>query len=87
MARAYNRWAEEMRETSGGRVLAAAPVPLGDVTRAVEEVVYAYEKLGMRCFWARPNPFNHRTLGDRYFDPLYEVLQSLDVPFATHEFV
>jgi hypothetical protein len=38
MARAYNRWAEEMRETSGGRVLAAGPVPLNDITRAVEEV-------------------------------------------------
>jgi predicted TIM-barrel fold metal-dependent hydrolase len=87
MARAYNRWAEEMRETSGGCVLASGPVPLGDITRAVDEVVYAYEHLGTRCFWARPNPFNHRTLGDRYFDPLYEVLQSLDVPFATHEFM
>jgi predicted TIM-barrel fold metal-dependent hydrolase len=87
MARAYNRWAQEMRETSGGRVLAAGPVPLGDVTRAVEEVRYAYEHLGTRCFWARPNPFDHRTLGDRYFDPLYELLQDLDVAFATHEFM
>ncbi len=87
MARAYNRWAEEMRETSSGRVLAAGPVPLNDVTRAVEEVRYAYEQLGMRCFWARPNPFNKRTLGDRYFDPLWQILQDLDVPFATHEFM
>jgi predicted TIM-barrel fold metal-dependent hydrolase len=87
MARAYNRWAEEMRETSGGRVLAAAPVPLGDITRAVDEARHAYDELGMRCFWARPNPFNHRTLGDRYYDPLYEILQDLDVPFATHEFM
>ena len=87
MARAYNRWAEEMRETSGGRVLAAGPVPLNDVTRAVEEVRYAYEHLGLRCFWARPNPFNNRTLGDRYYDPLWQILQDLDVPFATHEFM
>jgi len=87
MARAYNRWAEEMRETSGGRILSAGPVPLNDITRAVEEVRYAYEHLGTRCFWARPNPFNQRTLGDRYYDPLWEVLQDLDVPFATHEFM
>lgn len=87
MARAYNRWGVEMRETSGGRVLTAAPVPLNDITRAVAEVRYAYEELGVRCFWARPNPFNHRTLGDRYFDPLYEILQDYDVPFATHEFM
>ena len=87
MARAYNRWAEEMRETSGGRILSAGPVPLNDITRAVEEVHYAYENLGTRCFWARPNPFNQRTLGDRYYDPLWEVLQDLDVAFATHEFM
>lgn len=87
MSRAYCRWAEEMRETSGGRVLAAGPVPLNDVTRAVEEVQYAYEHLGIRCFWARPNPFNHRTLGSSYYDPLYELLQDLDVSFATHEFM
>ena len=87
MARAYNRWAEEMRETSGGLVLAAGPVPLGAITRALEEVQYAYEHLGTRCFWARPNPFNQRTLGDRYYDPLWELLQDLDVGFATHEFM
>ena len=87
MARAYNRWSEEMRETSGGVILAAGPVPLNDITRAVEEVHYAYENLGTRCFWARPNPFNQRTLGDRYYDPLWEVLQDLDVSFATHEFM
>ena len=66
MARAYNHWAEEMRETSDGLILAAGPVPLNDITRAVEEVQYAFDHLGIRCFWARPNPFNHRTLGDRY---------------------
>jgi predicted TIM-barrel fold metal-dependent hydrolase len=87
MARAYNRWGEEMRETSGGRILTAGPVPLNDITRAVEEVRYGYEHLGVRCFWARPNTFNHRTLGDRYYDPLWEILQDLDVPFATHEFM
>ena len=79
MARAYNRWAEEMRETSGGHGARGGPRAAGDVTRAVEEVRYAYEHLGTRCFWARPNPFNHRTLGDRYYDPLWEILQDLDV--------
>ncbi|MFT5694123.1 MAG: putative TIM-barrel fold metal-dependent hydrolase [Myxococcota bacterium] len=87
MARAYNRWGAEMRDTSGGMILTSAPVPLNDITRAVAEVKYAYEELGVRCFWGRPNPFNHRTLGDRYFDPLWEILQDYDVPFATHEFM
>jgi predicted TIM-barrel fold metal-dependent hydrolase len=87
MARAYNRWGAEMRETSNGKVLTSGPVPLNDVARAVEEIQYAYDELGIRCFWARPDHFNHRNLGDRYYDPIYELLQELDCAFATHEFM
>ena len=87
MVRAYNRWGAEMRESSGGRVHTSSPIPLNDVSRALDEIRYAYEELGIRAFWARPNYFNHRNLGDRYYDPVYELLQDLDVPFATHEFM
>jgi len=87
MARAYNRWGAEMRQTSGGRVLTSGPVPLNDVSRAVEEIQYAHEHLGIRCFWARPDQFNHRNLGDRYYDPVYELLQDLYCAFATHEYM
>src|SRR5690606_5452220 len=87
MVRAYNRWGQEMRERSGGRVLTASPIALGDVKRAVEEIEYAYHVLGHRSFWARPNFLNRRNLGDRYYDPIYELIQSLDCAFATHEFM
>ena len=87
MVRAYNRWGAEMRDASGNRVHTAGPVPLTDVTRAVAEIQYAYDELGIRCFWARPDYFNNRTLGDRYYDPVWELIQDLDVPFATHEFM
>jgi predicted TIM-barrel fold metal-dependent hydrolase len=87
MARAYNRWGAEMRETSDGKVLTSGPVPLNDMSRAVEEIQYAYDELGIRCFWARPDHFNHRNLGDRYYDPIYELLQERDCAFATHEFM
>jgi predicted TIM-barrel fold metal-dependent hydrolase len=68
-------------------VLTSGPVPLNDVSRAVEEIQYAYDELGIRCFWARPGMFNGRTLGDRYYDPIWELLQDLGVTFATHEFM
>ncbi len=87
MVRAYNRWGAEMRETSENRVHTASPVPLNDVSRAVEEIQYAHDELGIRCFWARPDYFNQRTLGDRYYDPVWELLQDLDCAFATHEFM
>jgi predicted TIM-barrel fold metal-dependent hydrolase len=87
MVRAYNRWGQEMRETSKGVVNISGPIPLNDVTRAVQEIEYAYEHLGIKCFWARPDQFNHRNLGDRYYDPIYELLQDLDCAFGTHEFM
>jgi uncharacterized protein len=87
MVRAYNRWGQEMTETSGGRVLTSSPVALNDVSRAVEEIQYAYDHLGIRCFWARPDFFNGRNLGDRYYDPIWELLQDLDCAFGTHEFM
>lgn len=86
-ARAYNRWGQEMNETSGGRIHVSAPVPLTDVEHAVAEIRYAYEQLGARCFWSRPNPCNGRNLGDRYYDPVWELLQDLDCAFGTHEFM
>jgi predicted TIM-barrel fold metal-dependent hydrolase len=87
MARAYNRWGAEMRADSDGRVITSGPVPLNDVTRAVEEIRYAHDELGIKAFWARPNHVNRRNLGDRYYDPIYELLQDLDCAFATHEFM
>jgi predicted TIM-barrel fold metal-dependent hydrolase len=87
MVRAYNRWGHEMLESSGKRVHVAAPVPLLDVNRAVEEIQYAYDHLGARAFWARPNTFNDKNLGDRYYDPIWELIQDLGVTFATHEFM
>ncbi len=87
MVRAYNRWGQEMTESSGGRVVVSGPIALNDVTRAVEEIRYAYDHLGVRCFWARPDAFNGRNLGDRYYDPVWELLQDLDCAFATHEYM
>src|SRR5947209_10426328 len=87
MARAYDRWGQEMREQSRGKVITSGPIPLGDVSRAVAEIQHAYDELGIRCFWARPDYLNRRNLGDRYYDPIYELLQDLDCAFATHEFM
>jgi predicted TIM-barrel fold metal-dependent hydrolase len=87
MARAYNRWGQEMRQDSGGRVNVSGPIPMTDVRRAVEEIQYAYDNCETRCFWMRPNVVSGRNLGDRYYDPVYELLQSLDCAMGTHEFM
>src|SRR5258705_7322516 len=73
MARAYNRWAEEMRETSGGRVLAAGPGPLPPVSRAGAGGNYTFAHPGIRCFSARPNPLHNPPPGDRHFASRYPL--------------
>ena len=85
MARAYNRWMAEYAGESGGRIVGAAPIPLFDVKAALQEVDYAYHELGYRAFWTRPNPVSGRALGHADFEPLYTLLESLDVPLSLHE--
>src|SRR5690606_12120694 len=85
MARAYNRWMAEYAGESGGRIVGAAPIPLFDVKAALNEVEYAYHELGFRAFWTRPNPVGGRALGHADFEPLYALLESLDVPLSLHE--
>jgi len=87
MAKAYTQWLAEFAELSEGRILGAAPLPIQDVQRAVDLVRYAHDEHGIRAFWCRPNPINGRTLGDEYYDPLYEVLQQVNGSLGTHDFM
>jgi uncharacterized protein len=85
MARAYNRWLAEYSTESEGRILGAAPLPIQDVDLALTELEYAYDTLGIRAFWVRPNPIAGRVLGDRAYDRLYAALQERDAPLSLHE--
>jgi predicted TIM-barrel fold metal-dependent hydrolase len=87
MARAYCLWLVDYRAASRGRVIGAAPLPIQDVKRAIAVLRWAHGELGMRAFWCRPNPINGRTLGDRYYDPLWEALVELDAALGLHGFM
>ena len=88
MARAYNRWGAEMREAVGrarhhvaarSRSTTSAARSRRSSTRTTSSASAASGR--------GPNQFNHRNLGDRYYDPVYELLQDLDCAFATHEYM
>ena len=85
LARAYNRWLADYTSDSAGRVVGAAPLPIQDVALACAELEYAYDTLGLRAFWVRPNPIAARVLGDRAYDPLYAALEERDAPLSLHE--
>lgn len=85
IARAYSRWLSAYSTDSEGRIVGAAPIPLHDVDAAIAELHFAYDHLGLRAFWTRPNPVGGRMLGDPHFDPFFSALEELDAPLSFHE--
>jgi predicted TIM-barrel fold metal-dependent hydrolase len=85
LARAYNEWLADYCSLDPQRLLHVAVLPLLDVATACREAERARAKLGAVAVMVRPNPVNGRLLGDRYYDPLYEVLTGLDLAVTVHE--
>ena len=73
------------RQTRGGRIVGAAPIPLHSVEGALAELSYAHEQLGINAVWTRPNPVGGRPLGAAEFDPFFEALADQKIPLSLHE--
>ena len=63
---------------------AIALVPTADVALAAAEAEHA-ATLGLPGVMVRPNPLYGRDLGDRAYDPLYDVLEEHDLTLSVHE--
>jgi predicted TIM-barrel fold metal-dependent hydrolase len=82
--RAYNEWMAEYRATDSSRLTGIALVPTVDMTLAAREAEHA-AALGLPGVMVRPNPLYGRDLGDRAYDPLYDVLEEHDLTLSVHE--
>jgi uncharacterized protein len=60
-------------------------LPLQDPARAVEELKYAREKLGLVGIFWRPNKFCGRTFASPEYYPIYETASDLGVTVCVHE--
>lgn len=85
LCRAYNDWLNEYCDADRERLIGVALVPQHDVAAAVLEARRAVVELGYRSVMLRPNPIRGRTLGHPCWEPLWELLQELDVPLSIHE--
>jgi aminocarboxymuconate-semialdehyde decarboxylase len=65
------------------RLLAAAQLPVQDVSAAVDEARRAVRDLGMRALYLDTDPAG-RTLDDPELDRLYDAAVELDVPVFVH---
>ena len=81
--RAYNRWIVDFCADFNGGLIPVAHLSLGDPQAAAEELKRAV-KAGCRGAFVAPFTLTSRAHGDSCHDPVFEVAQDLDVPFAIH---
>ena len=82
--RAYNDWTAEYCGASPERLRWAAMLPVQFPDLAIEEARRAAEG-GCVGYYVRPNPTGGRNLHDRALFPLFEVIESLDLPISIHD--
>ena len=85
VVRAYNTWVAEFVAKGDGRLLGVGQLDLRDVDAAVAEARRGATELGFRAFFVLPEPpLPGVTLEREYYDPLWSVLEELDVALALH---
>src|SRR5260370_41603437 len=63
----------------------AAMLPVHDVNLACQELYRCVKEHGAVGAFVRPNYVNGRYWHSTYWDPLYSLLQDLNVPLCFHE--
>lgn len=83
--RIFNDAMADMQKESGGRIFPMALLPWWDVDKSVAETERCL-KLGLKGINISPDPHDHGlpTLGDKHWDPLWEVCAANTVPVNFH---
>jgi len=85
VARAYNNWLHEFCQENPNRLLGAGMISPFDVKDAVAETRRCVRELGFRGVFLRPNEVMGRNWHDPYYEPLWTILEELEVPLGFHE--
>jgi predicted TIM-barrel fold metal-dependent hydrolase len=82
---AYNDWLHDFCQQSPDQLKMAAMLPIHDVNLACHELDRCVRDYGAVGAFVRPNYVNGRYWHSTYWDPLYSLLQDLNVPLCFHE--
>ena len=85
ICRAYNDWLHDFVRYSPDQLKMAAMLPVHDVNLACAELHRCVKEYGAVGAFVRPNYVNGRYWHSNYWDPLYSLLQELNVPLCFHE--
>jgi predicted TIM-barrel fold metal-dependent hydrolase len=85
LCRAYNDWLAEFCSADPQRLLGVSVIPQRDLAACLQETRRSVSEYGYRAVMLRPNPILGRGLHDPYWEPLWDLLEELDVTLAVHE--
>lgn len=82
ISRSYNRYLGEAWRQAGDRLRWVVVPPLRDIQASVQEIEWAREHGAVGVFFRGVE--GDRSLADRYFDPVYEVTNRLNMAVCVH---
>src|SRR5262249_10632445 len=82
--RVYNEWISEYCAADRTRLVGVAALPMQDPAAAAAEAQRAGSELGLRAAFARPDPPRGIALHAAACAPVWEALESLQIPIAFH---
>jgi predicted TIM-barrel fold metal-dependent hydrolase len=85
LARAYNNWLYDFCEKNPNRLLGAGMISPFDMREAVIEVKRCIKERGFRAIFMRSTVLNGRNWHDEYYEPLWDILEELQIPIGFHE--
>ena len=85
LARAYNDWLHDFCQADPARLLGAGMISIYDIEDAVEETRRVVEDYGFRSVFLRSNVVNGKNWYDPYYEPLWNILEELNLPLGFHE--
>ena len=84
VCRGVNRYIAEFCAADPARLKNTATVPIGDVELARREARHAVKELGAIAIFAPSGVHGPQPLYHPYYDPLFDEVADLGVPFITH---
>ena len=84
VCRGINRYIAEFCSADPKRLWNTATLPVGDIDAAIAEARYAVRDLGARLLMAPTSVVGAFPLYHPSYDPLFDEIADLGVPFATH---
>jgi predicted TIM-barrel fold metal-dependent hydrolase len=85
LARAYNNWLYEFCQAEPKRLLGAGMISPYDMRDAASEAQRCASELGFGAVFLRANPLVKYQWHDSYYEPLWSVLEELNLSFGFHE--